>query len=139
MNATIQDIRNLLASAESDLDGTIQRMADAKQERAAEQIALHEFNPTKYCIHGKDLEGSWWSSRGNLCALCDRGFKNDRREHEYFAEKAVTGAVFDGQRYLKALEDQEAGRPLDYIAQLLIARGHTGMLDSMTRRLIPGA
>lgn len=139
MTATIQGIRDLLDYAESNLDEITQAMADAKGRKAVEQIALHESNPRKYCIHGKDLEGSWWSSRGNLCALCDRGFKNDRREHEHFAAKAAMGAVIDGQRYLKALEDQEAGKPLDHIAQSLISRGHTGMLDSMTWRLIPGA
>ena len=132
---TIQDIRNLLDAATADLEGTIARLADKKAEKAATEIARHESDPTRYCIHGIDLQKNWWTTSPNICARCDRGFRNDTREHEYFARAAVNGAITEGTRYLDTIEMGETITRFDAGTNSRVEVTPQYMLDVLSPRL----
>ena len=132
---TIQDIRNLLDAATADLEGTIARLADKKAEKAATEIARHESDPARYCIHGIDLQSNWWTTNPNLCARCDRGFRNDAREHEYFARAAVNGAITEGTRYLDTVEKGETVMRVDVETRTRVEVTPQYMLDVLAPRL----
>ena len=132
---TIQDIRNLLDAATADLEGTIARLADKKAEKAATEIARHESDPARYCIHGIDLQSNWWTTNPNLCARCDRGFRNDAREHEYFARAAVNGAITEGTRYLDTIEMGETITRFDAGTNSRVEVTLQYMLDVLSPRL----
>ena len=132
---TIQDIRNLLDAATADLEGTIARLADKKAEKAATEIARHESDPARYCIHGIDLQSNWWTTNPNLCARCDRGFRNDTREHEYFARAAVNGAITEGTRYLDTVEKGETVMRVDVETRTRVEVTPQDMLDVLSPRL----
>lgn len=132
---TIQDIRNLLDAATADLEGTIARLADKKAEKAATEIARHESDPARYCIHGIDLQSNWWTTNPNLCARCDRGFRNDTREHEYFARAAVNGAIKEGTRYLDTVEKGETVMRVDVETRTRVEVTPQDMLDVLSPRL----
>ena len=132
---TIQDIRNLLDAATADLEGTIARLADKKAEKAATEIARHESDPARYCIHGIDLQSNWWTTNPNICARCDRGFRNDTREHEYFARAAVNGAITEGTRYLDTVEKGETVMRVDVETRTRVEVTPQDMLDVLSPRL----
>ena len=132
---TIQDIRNLLDAATADLEGTIARLADKKAEKAATEIARHESDPARYCIHGIDLQSNWWTTNPNLCARCDRGFRNDTREHEYFARAAVNGAITEGTRYLDTISKGETVMRVDVETRTRVEVTPQDMLDVLSPRL----
>lgn len=133
--STIQDIRNLLDAATADLEGTIARLVDKRTERAAIEIARHESDPKNYCIHGVGLQSNWWTTNPNLCARCDRGFRNDTREHEYFARAAVNGAIEEGRRYLVTLEMGETVTRFDAGTNSRVEFTTQDMLDVLAPRL----
>lgn len=132
---TIQDIRNLLNAATADLEGTIARLVDKRTERAAIEIARHESDPKNYCIHGIGLQSNWWTTNPNLCARCDRGFRNDAREHEYFARAAVNGAITEGTRYLDTVEMGEAVTRFDAGTNSRVEVTPQDMFDVLSPRL----
>lgn len=132
---TIQDIRNLLDAATADLEGTIARLADKKAEKAATEIARHESDPKNYCIHGVGLQSNWWTTNPNLCARCDRGFRNDAREHEYFARAAVNGAITEGTRYLDTISKGETVMRVDVETRTRVEVTPQYMLDVLSPRL----
>ena len=132
---TIQDIRNLLDAATADLEGTIARLADKKAEKADTEVARHESDPNRYCIHGREIQSNWWTTNPNLCARCDRGFRNDAREHEYFARAAVNGAIAEGTRYLDTVEKGETVMRVDVETRTRVEVTPQYMLDVLSPRL----
>lgn len=132
MTATIQDVKARIEHAEANRDNLIEDLLEARAAGACEQIELHLSDPSRYCVHGKDLNGNWWSSRGNLCAMCDRGYKNDEREHRYFINMAFTGAIKDGTAYI-----QGKGRTRHTADGSTIDVTPQDILDDINRRIIP--
>lgn len=133
--STIQDIRNLLDTATADLEGTIARLVNKKARDAVADKLRHESDPTRYCIHGIDLQSNWWTTNPNLCARCDRGLRNDTREHEYFARAAVNGAITEGTRYLDTVEMGETVTRFDVKTRTRVEVTPQDMIATLSPRL----